>query len=63
MTETHKAFFVYLGALFGFAHFLREFGFGNVEVLVALLLVIALTPRYMRWRGANVRTRQGRVGR
>jgi hypothetical protein len=63
MTEMHKAFFIYLGALFAFAHFLREFGFGSVEVLVALLLVVALTLRYMRRRTVEVRTRQGRVGR
>jgi len=63
MTEMHKAFFIYLGALFGFAHFLREFGLGSIEVLVALLLVVALTLRYMRRRAVEVGTRQGRVGR
>lgn len=63
MTETQKAFLLYLGALFGFGRFLREFGLGNGEVLIGLLLVVALTLLYLRRRTVNGRTLQGRVGR
>jgi hypothetical protein len=61
MTESQKAFLLYLGALFGFAHFLREFGLGNAEVLIALLVVVALTLRSLRRQVVDVQRRQGRA--
>jgi hypothetical protein len=63
MSEIHKAFLLYVTALFGFVRFLRDFGLGNGAVLVALLLVVALTLLYLRRRVVEVRTRYVKVRR